>query len=62
MAHAALQELLTAKSKVAVEYKKRGTKFFCGTTPGIEFAYSGIFQGGGLTFFSCLRNMKENIC
>ena len=55
MAHAALQELLTAKSKVAAEYKKRGTKFFCGTTPGIEFAYSGIFQGGANIFFLVCR-------
>ena len=36
MAHSALQDLLTAKTKVAAEYKKRGTKFFCGDSPGSD--------------------------
>ena len=34
LVHAAFKDVLTIKDKVAAEYKKRGTTFFCGGAPG----------------------------
>ena len=63
MAHAALQDLLTAKTKVAAEYKKRGTKFFCGDSPGSEsIFYDECFSCfGGIYTFICFEGKFKSL-